>query len=231
MIKAYSLTKEYGGEKVLNLSELEIPKGELFGLIGNNGAGKTTFFSLLLDLIKATSGTVEINNIMVHKSEAWKPFISAFIDESYLIGYLTVEEYFYFLGSLRGKTEVEIDSWIKAYETFFNGEILNQNKYLRDFSKGNQKKVGIIGALIGQPEVIVLDEPFANLDPTTQIRLKSLIKEEAMNNGTTFLISSHDLTHVTEVCDRIVLLDKGTVLKDIKKTSSTLKELEQYFSN
>ena len=231
MIKTYSLTKEYGGEKVLNLSELEIPKGELFGLIGNNGAGKTTFFSLLLDLIEATSGTVEINNIMVHKSEAWKPFISAFIDESYLIGYLTVEEYFYFLGSLRGKTQVEVDSWIKAYEPFFNGEILNQKKYLRDFSKGNQKKVGIVGALIGQPEVIVLDEPFANLDPTTQIRLKSLIKEEAMNNGTTFLISSHDLTHVTEVCDRIVLLDKGTVLKDIKKTSSTLKELEQYFSN
>ena len=231
MIKTYSLTKEYGGEKVLNLSELEIPKGELFGLIGNNGAGKTTFFSLLLDLIEATSGTVEINNIMVHQSEAWKPFISAFIDESYLIGYLTVEEYFYFLGSLRGKTQVEVDSWIKAYEPFFNGEILNQKKYLRDFSKGNQKKVGIVGALIGQPEVIVLDEPFANLDPTTQIRLKSLIKEEAMNNGTTFLISSHDLTHVTEVCDRIVLLDKGTVLKDIQKTSSTLKELEQYFSN
>ena len=231
MIKTYSLTKEYGGEKVLNLSELEIPKGELFGLIGNNGAGKTTFFSLLLDLIEATSGTVEINNIMVHQSEAWKPFISAFIDESYLIGYLTVEEYFYFLGSLRGKTQVEVDSWIKAYEPFFNGEILNQKKYLRDFSKGNQKKVGIVGALIGQPEVIVLDEPFANLDPTTQIRLKSLIKEEAMNNGTTFLISSHDLTHVTEVCDRIVLLEKGTVLKDIKKTSSTLKELEQYFSN
>lgn len=231
MIKTYSLTKEYGGEKVLNLSELEIPKGELFGLIGNNGAGKTTFFSLLLDLIEATSGTVEINNMMVHQSEAWKPFISAFIDESYLIGYLTVEEYFYFLGSLRGKTQVEVDSWIKAYEPFFNGEILNQKKYLRDFSKGNQKKVGIVGALIGQPEVIVLDEPFANLDPTTQIRLKSLIKEEAMNNGTTFLISSHDLTHVTEVCDRIVLLDKGTVLKDIKKTSSTLKELEQYFSN
>ena len=231
MIKAYSLSKEYGGEKVLNLPELEIPKGELFGLIGNNGAGKTTFFSLLLDLIEATSGTIEINNIMVHQSEAWKPFISAFIDESYLIGYLTVEEYFYFLGSLRGKTTVEVDSWIKAYEPFFNGEILNQKKYLRDFSKGNQKKVGIVGALIGQPEVIVLDEPFANLDPTTQIRLKSLIKEEAMNNGTTFLISSHDLTHVTEVCDRIVLLDKGTVLKDIKKTSSTLKELEQYFSN
>ena len=231
MIKAYLLSKEYRGEKVLNLSELEIPKGELFGLIGNNGAGKTTFFSLLLDLIEATSGTIEINNIMVHQSEAWKPFISAFIDESYLIGYLTVEEYFYFLGSLREKTQTEVDSWIKAYEPFFNGEILNQKKYLRDFSKGNQKKVGIVGALIGQPEVIVLDEPFANLDPTTQIRLKSLIKEEAMNNGTTFLISSHDLTHVTEVCDRIVLLDKGTVLKDIKKTSSTLKELEQYFSN
>ena len=140
MIKTYSLTKEYGGEKVLNLSELEIPKGELFGLIGNNGAGKTTFFSLLLDLIEATSGTVEINNIMVHQSEAWKPFISAFIDESYLIGYLTVEEYFYFLGSLRGKTQVEVDSWIKSYEPFFNGEILNQKNTSAIFLKGIKKK-------------------------------------------------------------------------------------------
>ena len=231
MISVESLSKKYGGLNVLDLQELTIPKGEIFGLIGNNGAGKTTFFSLLLDLIESTSGTVLINEINVQKSEAWKPFTSAFIDESYLIGYLTVEEYYHFIGALRGMTKEEVDAFVVPFEPFFNSEVLNQKKYLRDFSKGNQKKAGIIGALIGHPELVILDEPFANLDPTTQIRLKNILKEEAIKHGTTFLISSHDLTHVTEVCERIVLLEKGVILKDIKTTASTLKELENYFSN
>ncbi len=231
MISVESLSKKYGGLNVLDLQELTIPKGEIFGLIGNNGAGKTTFFSLLLDLIESTSGTVLINEINVQKSEVWKPFTSAFIDESYLIGYLTVEEYYHFIGALRGMTKEEVDAFVVPFEPFFNSEVLNQKKYLRDFSKGNQKKAGIIGALIGHPELVILDEPFANLDPTTQIRLKNILKEEAKKHGTTFLISSHDLTHVTEVCERIVLLEKGVILKDIKTTASTLKELENYFSN
>jgi len=231
MISVESLSKKYGGLNVLDLQELSIPKGEIFGLIGNNGAGKTTFFSLLLDLIESTSGTVLINEINVQKSEAWKPFTSAFIDESYLIGYLTVEEYYHFIGALRGMTKEEVDAFVVPFEPFFNSEVLNQKKYLRDFSKGNQKKAGIIGAFIGHPELVILDEPFANLDPTTQIRLKNILKEEAKKHGTTFLISSHDLTHVTEVCERIVLLEKGVILKDIKTTASTLKELENYFSN
>ena len=231
MISVESLSKKYGGLNVLDLQELSIPKGEIFGLIGNNGAGKTTFFSLLLDLIESISGTVLINEINVQKSEAWKPFTSAFIDESYLIGYLTVEEYYHFIGALRGMTKEEVDAFVVPFEPFFNSEVLNQKKYLRDFSKGNQKKAGIIGALIGHPELVILDEPFANLDPTTQIRLKNILKEEAKKHGTTFLISSHDLTHVTEVCERIVLLEKGVILKDIKTTASTLKELENYFSN
>ena len=213
MISVESLSKKYGGLNVLDLQELTIPKGEIFGLIGNNGAGKTTFFSLLLDLIESTSGTVLINEINVQKSEVWKPFTSAFIDESYLIGYLTVEEYYHFIGALRGMTKEEVDAFVVPFEPFFNSEVLNQKKYLRDFSKGNQKKAGIIGALIGHPELVILDEPFANLDPTTQIRLKNILKEEAKKHGTTFLISSHDLTHVTEVCERIVLLEKGSDFK------------------
>ena len=231
MISVESLSKKYGGLNVLDLQELTIPKGEIFGLIGNNGAGKTTFFSLLLDLIESTSGTVLINEINVQKSEAWKPFTSAFIDESYLIGYLTVEEYYHFIGALRGMTKEEVDAFVVPFEPFFNSEVLNQKKYLRDFSKGNQKKAGIVGTLIGKPELVVLDEPFANLDPTTQIRLKNLIREEAEKYGTTFLVSSHDLTHVTEVCNRIVLLEKGVIIKDIETTPETLKELESYFSN
>lgn len=231
MIKINDLSKKYAGQTVLQTPELLIPKGQRFGLVGNNGAGKTTLFSLILDLIECSSGSITINGIDVQKSEAWKPLTAAFIDESYLIGYLTVEEYYYFLGNLRGVTKSEIDQWVQYFEPFFNGEILNQKKYLRDFSKGNQKKAGIVGTLIGKPELVVLDEPFANLDPTTQIRLKKLIREEAEKYGTTFLISSHDLTHVTEVCDRIVLLEKGMTIKDIKTTPETLKELELYFSN
>lgn len=169
MIQVENLKKTYNGTTVLNIEKLEIPKGQSFGLVGNNGAGKTTFFSLLLDLIQATTGTVSSNGIVVSQSEGWKPFTSAFIDETFLIGYLTPEEYFYFVGDLRGWNKADVDSFVKKYEEFFNDEILNKKKYLRDLSKGNAKKVGIIAALIGNPEVVVLDEPFANLDPTTQL--------------------------------------------------------------
>ena len=231
MIEINELSKKYAGEIVLDLPELFIPKGQCFGLVGNNGAGKTTFFSLLLDLIESSSGTVKINSVNVQKSEAWKPFTAAFIDESYLIGYLTVEEYYYFLGNLRGESKEAIDDWVQGFETFFNGEILGQKKYLRDLSKGNQKKAGIVGTFIGKPALVILDEPFANLDPSSQIGLKRLIRDIAKNTEITFLIFSHDLTHVTEVCIRIVLLEKGKILKDIKTSSSTLKELEEYFSN
>jgi len=230
MIQATELSKKYAGTTVLNITSLEIPKGQSFGLVGNNGAGKTTFFNLLLDLIKPTTGNVINNNIQVNTSEDWKPFTAAFIDESFLIGYLTPEEYFYFVGELRGMNKADIDTFLKQFEEIFNEEIVGKKKYLRDLSKGNQKKAGIVAALIGNPEVIILDEPFANLDPTTQIRLKKILRDLTGNSNATILISSHDLGHVTEVCERIVVLEKGEIVKDIKTSEETLKELETYFS-
>ena len=230
MIQVHNLRKTYNGVTVLNINNLEIPKGESFGLVGNNGAGKTTFFSLLLDLIEPSNGYITSNTIKVNESEAWKPFTSAFIDESFLIGYLTPEEYFYFIGELRGLNKADVDALMVKHEDFFNGEILKKKKYLRDLSKGNQKKVGIIAALIGNPEVIILDEPFANLDPTTQFRLKKIIKELAENPQVTILVSSHDLAHTIEVSNRIVALQNGEVVKDIKTSEETLKELEAFFA-
>jgi ABC-2 type transport system ATP-binding protein len=229
MITVHDLTKTYGKQTVLNIEGLEIPKGQSFGLVGNNGAGKTTFFSLLLDLIQPTTGKIINNEVQVDISEAWKPFTSAFIDETFLIGYLTPEEYFYFIGELRGRNKADVDSLISNFENFFHGEILGQKKYLRDLSKGNQKKVGIVASFIGDPEVIILDEPFANLDPTTQIRLKQIIKDLSQNRDVTVLVSSHDLIHVTEVCERIVVLNKGEIVKDIETSTQTLKELETFF--
>ena len=231
MIQVTNLTKRYNsGVCVLNMSNLEIPKGQSFGLVGNNGAGKTTFFSLLLDLIQPSSGHIKNNDVQVNISEAWKPFTAAFIDESFLIGYLTAEEYFYFIGDLRGQNKADVDALLNKHEEFFNGEILNSKKYLRDLSKGNMKKVGIIATVIGNPEVIILDEPFANLDPTTVNRLKKIIKELAQNPEVTVLVSSHDLAHTVEVCDRIVALHLGEVVKDIQTSPETLKELEAFFA-
>ena len=230
MIQVNNLSKTYNGTTVLKIESLEIKKGESFGLVGNNGAGKTTFFSLLLDLIQPSTGNIVNNDIQVNTSEAWKPFTASFLDESFLIGYLTPEEYFYFIGDLRGQNKADVDSLLAQHEEFFNGEILKNKKYLRDLSKGNQKKVGIIATLIGNPEVIILDEPFANLDPTTQFRLKKIIKDLAKNPEVTVLVSSHDLQHTVEVSDRIVAMHKGEVVKDIQTSEETLKELELFFA-
>src|SRR5690606_36793276 len=113
-------------------------------------------------------GSIFNHEITVSESEEWKSFTASFIDESFLIGYLTPEEYFYFIGEIRKQNKADVDNLLSGFEDFFNGEIIGKRKYLRDFSKGNQKKVGIVASFIGNPRVVILDEPFANLDPTTQ---------------------------------------------------------------
>jgi ABC-2 type transport system ATP-binding protein len=230
MIQTTQLSKKYGKAEVLNIDSLEIPTGQSFGLVGNNGAGKTTYFNILLDLVRPSTGSIVNHDIQVNNSEEWKNFTGSFIDESFLIGYLTPEEYFEFIGDLRGMNKADVTKFLNQFDEFFNGEMLGKKKFLRDLSKGNQKKAGIIAAMMGNPQVVILDEPFANLDPTTQIRLKKIIKELSDNKEITVMVSSHDLTHVTEVCERIVVLDKGNVVKDIKTSSETLQELESYFS-
>jgi ABC-2 type transport system ATP-binding protein len=230
MIQVHQISKTYNNTTVLKIDNLEIKKGESFGLVGNNGAGKTTFFSLLLDLIQPTTGHINNGIAQVNTSENWKPYTASFLDESFLIGYLTPEEYFYFIGDLRGQNKADVDTLLQKHIEFFNGEILNGKKYLRDLSKGNMKKVGIIATLIGNPEVIILDEPFANLDPTTVNRLKKIIKNLADDPNVTVLVSSHDLQHTVDVCNRIVALNKGEIVKDIQTSSETLQELEAFFA-
>ncbi|MBN2093212.1 ABC transporter ATP-binding protein [candidate division KSB1 bacterium] len=230
MITTQNLIKKYSGIPVLNLPGLVINRGETFGLVGNNGAGKTTFFSLVLDLIEATEGAVFSKNQNVKQSEHWKPYTGAYLDESFLIDFLTPEEYFEFIGKLYGFSNGQLENFYTRFTEFFNGEILGKRKYIRDLSRGNQKKVGIAAALISNSEILVLDEPFPNLDPTTVIRLKNMLKEIKRSGEITMLISSHDLNHVTEVCDRIVILDHGNIVRDLKTSEQTRKELEAYFT-
>ncbi|WP_321308697.1 ABC transporter ATP-binding protein [Marinifilum fragile] len=230
MIHIENLSKAYNAVKVLDIEQLQIQQGESFGLVGNNGAGKTTLFRLILDLIKADKGQVLSKNIAVHADSQWKNYTGSFLDEGFLIDFLKPEEYFKFIADINGVTKEELQAFYNVFADFFGDEILNKNKYVRDFSKGNQKKIGIFGAIISQPEVLILDEPFANLDPSSQIRLKMLLKDLHQKKNLTMLISSHDLNHIAEVSERIVILEKGQVVKDLLTSNDTLGELEGYFN-
>ena len=228
LIQFQNLSKSYGSNTILDIELLSISSGECIGLVGNNGAGKTTAFSLLLDLIKASNGQVLSKGADVSANESWKSYTGAFIDETFLIDFLTPEEYFQFIAGLHDWSDEDVSSFLDQFEEFFNSEILGQKKYIRDLSKGNQKKVGIIGALIGDPEIVILDEPFASLDPTSQNRLKNLIKSRIDKH--TFLISSHDLNHVADVSSRLVVLEKGKVIMDEIKTEEAIGKMTDYFN-
>jgi ABC-2 type transport system ATP-binding protein len=230
MIQTVNLKKSYNGTTVLNIPELIIPEGESFGLVGNNGAGKTTFFRLILDLIEPSGGYIEIDRQKVARNDTWKSTVGSFLDEGFLIDFLTPEEYFSFVGKLYNKSEGDMSDFLTSMEDFFNGEIMGTKKFIRDLSKGNQKKTGIAAALIGNPKILILDEPFTALDPSSQIRLKRFLNELQEKTPVTMLISSHDLNHITDVCKRIVILEKGNIVKDLQTNTNTLKELESHFA-
>lgn len=229
MISIQSLKKNYKTIPVLDVAELTIGQGESFGLVGNNGAGKTTLFRTILDLIKPAEGKVEINGKNVQGNDEWKSYVGSFLDEGFLIPYLTPDEYFRFVGKLHNYSDADLKSFYDKFGEIFNDEIAGKNKYISDLSKGNLKKVGIAAAFMGNPQIIMLDEPFENLDPTSQIRLKNLLQQEKQQRNVTYLISSHDLNHVTDICQRIVILEKGKVIKDLRGSHNLLAELEEYF--
>jgi ABC-2 type transport system ATP-binding protein len=230
MIEIESLKKQYKKVTVLDIPQLSIPKSQCFGLVGNNGAGKTTLFRIILDLVRATEGRVLLHGDDVSKTEDWKRIVGSYLDEHMLLGYLTPSEYFEVLRKIYGLSDEDLRLHLAKFEEFFNGEIIELPKYIRDLSKGNLKKVGIAAAMIANPEVVLLDEPFENLDPSSQKRLKKFILREKKEKSTTFLISSHDLDHVTDICDRIVLLEKGLVIQDLKGSRVSMVEaLNTYF--
>jgi ABC-2 type transport system ATP-binding protein len=229
MITVNNIVKAYNGQIVVNIAHLEVRQGEMVGLVGNNGAGKTTFFRLLLDLVRSDKGEILSNDQPVATTEGWKRYTAAYLDEGFLINYLTPEEYFYFVGKLNNRSKAHVDEFLQTFESFFSGSILKSGKYIRDLSKGNQFKVGIAACLLQTPELLILDEPFANLDPSSQMRLVKMLKEMQAQKPITVFISSHDLNHVTDVCDRILLMEKGKIIKDIDRTADTLQELETYF--
>jgi len=230
-IKIQNLVKQYGKNTVLDIPELTIHSGELVGLVGNNGAGKTTLMRLILDLIEATEGYVETDGNRVNEDSTWKQFTGSFIDGRFLIDFYTPEEYFNFIASVYAIDKDTLNSRLAQYQSLMHDEILGTKKYLREFSEGNRQKIGIIGAMLINPKILILDEPFNYLDPSSQMLVAKLIRQMNQQLGTTVIISSHNLSFVSEISTRILLLEKGLVIKDLtNEDGSSAQELEEYFN-
>ena len=230
MILIKNLHKHFGETTACAIDSLTVDDGELLGLVGNNGAGKTSLFRMLLDLLKPDEGSVSIDGITPSQSEDWKHFTGAYIDEGFLIDYLTPEEYFAFLAKVSFMSKDTLDERLKAFEHFTGGEILGQKKLIRNLSAGNKQKVGIISALLRQPRLVILDEPFNFLDPTSQNILKHMLTDYSQETHATILLSSHNLQHTIDISSRIVLLEKGHIIQDIRNDNEEARnQLVEYF--
>lgn len=231
MIIIDKLKKNFGEKIAVDIEHYEINQGDMLGLVGNNGAGKTTLFRIMLDLLKADDGKVIINDIDVSQSEDWKSITGAFIDDGFLIDYLTLEEYFYFIGKMYGLKKEEVDERLIPFERFMSGEVIGHKKLIRNYSAGNKQKIGIISAMLHYPQLLILDEPFNFLDPSSQSIIKHLLKKYNEEHQATVIISSHNLNHTVDVCPRIALLEHGVIIRDIiNEDNSAEKELEDYFN-
>ncbi|GAE15602.1 ABC transporter ATP-binding protein NatA [Bacteroides pyogenes] len=231
MITINQLKKKFGEKVAVDIEQYEINRGEMLGLVGNNGAGKTTLFRLILDLLKADNGKVSIDGIDVSTNEDWKKFTGAYIDDGFLIDYLTPEEYFYFIGKMYGMDKEQVDERLQTFQRFMNGEVTGQKKLIRNYSAGNKQKIGIISAMLHDPQLLILDEPFNFLDPSSQSIIKHLLKKYNEDHRATIIISSHNLNHTVDVCPRIALLENGIIIRDItNENNSAEQELEDYFN-
>ena len=230
MIKIENLKKHFGHTCACDIPTFTINDGDVLGLVGNNGAGKTTLFRLLLDLLQPDDGFVTNDDINPAESEAWKQQVGAYVDEGFLIDFLTPEEYFAFLGKVSAISQAEVDERLAQFERFANGEVFGQKKLIRNLSAGNKMKVGIMSALLRRPKTVILDEPFNFLDPTSQLVLKHLLTDYAQETGATILISSHNLQHTVDISTRIALLEHGCIIRDLPNAEgSANQELQEYF--
>ncbi len=230
MITLTELRKLYNGVAALDIDALTIEDGQIVGLVGNNGAGKTTMMRLILDIIRADRGNVTIEGVRVDQDPSWKSFTGSYLDSTFLVDFYTPEEFFDFVAETYGIPGNELARRLQAYDALMKGEIMGKGKLIVDHSNGNRQKIGIIGAMLVNPKLLILDEPFNYLDPSSQLVVAKLIREMNRDLGTTCLVSSHNLNSINDLCNRILLLEKGKLLMDKPHVpGSTDPELEAYF--
>lgn len=218
MLKVSNVSKNYGNLKAVNNLSFEVNDGEIFGLLGLNGAGKTTTFRMILGLIDDYTGEITLDGKKIDYNVTDK--IGFLTEERSLLTKLTVLEQITYYGVLKsipeGEIEKKLDYWLKVF-----GISEYKNKKIKELSKGNQQKIQFISAIINDPKLLILDEPFSGLDPLNVELFKKIILE-LKDKGTSIIFSSHRMEHVELFCDRLVVLVKGKsvlsgYLKDIKR--------------
>ncbi len=229
MIKIQNLRKSFNGVPALNIEDLEINPGECIGIVGNNGAGKTTFFKSVLDLIKPDTGFVSVENVHVNISADWQNHLNAFIDESFLIEFLKPKEYLTFILKMKN-SQFDVEELLSSYADFSNKDIDENKKYIRDLSTGTKVRIGVLSLLAGDPKYMIMDEPFAHLDPTSQAKLRKLIRAQK-EEGRCVIVSSHNLQNIAESCDRVILIEAGIVKYDVEVNEESMRKLGEYFDN
>ena len=236
-VKLDNIKKTFGDKVVLDIPEFTINQGDIMGLVGNNGAGKTTLFRIILDLLQPDKGgKASINEFVTNECEDWKDITGAYIDPGFLIDFLTPEEYFDFIAKVNNIGKDEVAEHLQKFEHFMGGEVVGQNKLIRNLSAGNQQKVGIIAAMLHKPGLLILDEPFNFLDPSSQLAMKRILEEYNRETGATILVSSHNLSHTLDICSRVTLLEHGHILKDLDNLTNdnrqqVVDEIEHYFED
>ena len=217
-VKIEHINKSFSKQQVLRDVNLEIPEGQVLGLLGPNGAGKSTLMKILLGLWKADGGTVQVPQRI-----GYLPENNPLYDEMY------VSEYLQFMAglTLNGAT---------TKREALNGEAINslidrvgltpeKHKHIRELSKGYRQRVGLAQALLGDPQLLILDEPTTGLDPNQLVEIRSLIR--SLGHDRTVILSTHIMQEVREMCDRVVILDHGEIKAD--KMINDIKDLEQLF--
>lgn len=229
MIKVKNLKKSFNGTLALNIESLEIHPGECIGVVGNNGAGKTTLFKSVLDLLKPDEGYVSVEDVHVNISADWQNHLNAFIDESFLIEFLKPKEYLTFILKMKN-SQFDAQELLSRYADFSNKDIDENKKYIRDLSTGTKVRIGVLSLLAGDPKYMIMDEPFAHLDPTSQAKLRKLIRAQK-EAGRCVIVSSHNLLNIAESCDRVILIEAGQVKYDVDVNDENMKKLGAYFDH
>ena len=215
MIRVEHINKAFGKQQVLKDINLEIPAGQVLGLLGPNGAGKSTLMKILIGLWKADSGEVQAPARI-----GYLPENNPLYDEMY------VAEYLEFMAgmttpSLRGRDGVELVATLIDLV----GLTPERHKHIRELSKGYRQRVGLAQALIGNPELLILDEPTTGLDPNQLVEIRSLIRD--LGKERTVILSTHIMQEVREMCDRVIILDHGEIKADLPIDQIT--DLETFF--
>ncbi|MDR1795331.1 MAG: ABC transporter ATP-binding protein [Erysipelotrichaceae bacterium] len=211
LLQTHNLTKKYGGFTALNEVSLNLNQGDIYGLVGRNGAGKTTFFKCVMGLAKASGGEIEINGSKSGLDKSRRKI--GFMISPAFFPYLNPRQNLKYLCRIKGvKAKGEIDRLLELVG------LKGVKKPFKAFSLGMKQRLGIASALLGNPPVIILDEPINGLDPQGIADIRALIKKENNENGTTFIVSSHILSELDLVATRFGFIEQGNLVEQITHT-------------